>query len=225
MTEAKGGRMGVPMESAGRGGRRATRAARWMRLVAAVIVAAGALSGAVVAAGALVAGDDAVIHACVQQPQGSLRVIADPSLCRSSERALSWRTGVAETVPDAGGPRVDAVALIGDELRLKVSAPVLAGSVTLDAFAVTLWLDAPGQWRSLPLTAVAVDGMRTGIRVGLGEAVPAGAWLRVVVRGTGPKPVLGEDHVPLAGVVGGPPGTAAAGHDAVVFRPVADLVS
>jgi hypothetical protein len=117
------------------------------------------------------------------------------------------------------------VVLTGDELRLQVTTPVLAGSVGLDAFAVSTWLDVPGQWRTLPLTVVAVDGPRTSIRLGLGEAVPAGGWLRVIVRGTGPTPVLGEDHVPLAGVLGGPPGTAAAGHDAVVFRPAADLVS
>jgi hypothetical protein len=180
-----------------------------------------------VAAGALVAGDDATIHACVQQPQGLLRVTADPSLCRSSEEALSWRAGGIDTRPDAGGPRLDptTVSLTGDEIRLRVTKPVLAGSVTLDAFAVTTWLDVPGQWRALPLTVVAVDGARTGIRVGLGEAVPAGAWLRVVIRGTGPAPVLGEDHVPLAGVLGGPPGTAVTGQDAVVFRPAADLVS
>jgi hypothetical protein len=118
-----------------------------------------------------------------------------------------------ETMPDAGGPRVDpsTVVLIGDELRLQVTTPVLAGSVRLDAFTVTTWLDVPGEWRTLPLTVVAVDGPRTSIRLGLGEAVPAGAWLRVIVRGTGPTPVLGEDHVPLAGVLDGPPGTAAAG--------------
>ena len=214
--------MGRSMGSAGRGG---TRTARWTRLVTAIVVAVGAATGAVAAAGALAAGEDALIHACVQQPQGSLRVTTDPSRCRPSEEALSWHTGGVETLPDAGGPRVDAVALTGDELRLQVTAPVLAGSVTLEAFAVTMWLDVPGQWRTLPLAVAAVDGARTGIRVGLGESVPPGAWLRVIMRGTGPKPVLGEDHVPLAGVVGGPPGTAAAGQDAVVFRPVADLVS
>ena len=213
--------MSGPVGSVGRGG---TGVARWTRLFTAIVVAVGAATGAV-AAGALAAGDDALIHACVQQPQGSLRVTTDPSLCRSSEKALSWHTGGVGTLPDAGGPRVDAVALTGDELRLQVTAPVLAGSVTLDAFAVTMWLDVPGQWRTLPLTMASVDGARTGLRLGLGDAVPAGAWLRVIVRGTGSEPVLGADHVPLAGVVGGPPGTAAAGQDAVVFRPVADLVS
>lgn len=191
----------------------------------AIVVAVGAATGAVATAGALTAGDDALIHACVQRPQGSLRVTTDPSLCRPSEEALSWHRGAGETLPDAGGPRVDAVALTGDEVRLQVTAPLLAGSVTLDAFAVTLWIEVPGEWRTVPLTAVAVDGTRTGVRVGLSEPVPAGAWLRVIMRGTGPKPVLGEDHVALAGVVGGPPGTAAAGQDAVVFRPVAELLS
>ncbi len=214
--------MGGQRGSAGRGG---TGAGHWTKLVTVIVVAVGAATSAVAAAGALAAGDDALIHACVQQPQGSLRVTTDPSLCRPSEEPLSWHTGGVQTLPDAGGPRVDAVALTGDELRLQVTAPVLAGSVTLDAFAVTLWLEGPGEWRTLPLTGAAVDGAGTGIRVGLGEPVPAGAWLRVILRGTGPKPVLGEDHVPLGGVVGGPPGTAAAGQDAVVFRPVADLVS
>jgi len=44
------------------------------------------------------------------------------------------------------------------------------------------------------------------------------ARLRVVISGTGPTPVVGDvagQPVPLAGVVGGPPGGAQSGHDAV----------
>jgi len=49
---------------------------------------------------------------------------------------------------------------------------------------------------------------------------PANDTVRLIVKGTGPTPVFGADPlVPLAGVVGGPPGTADDGHDAVLTFP------
>jgi hypothetical protein len=47
---------------------------------------------------------------------------------------------------------------------------------------------------------------------------PASDLVRVVVRGTGPTPVFGANpQVPLAGLVGGPPGGEDDGHDAVLM--------
>jgi hypothetical protein len=46
---------------------------------------------------------------------------------------------------------------------------------------------------------------------------PTGDRIRVVARGTGPTPLLGTDLIPLAGVTGGPPGSAHDGHDAVIM--------
>ena len=39
--------------------------------------------------------------------------------------------------------------------------------------------------------------------------------VRLIVYGTGPAPLLGANFAPLAGGVGGPPGTAHDGHDFV----------
>jgi hypothetical protein len=47
------------------------------------------------------------------------------------------------------------------------------------------------------------------------DASPSGEVIRLIVRGTGLHPLLGVDHVPLAGATGGPPGTASDGHDYV----------
>jgi hypothetical protein len=45
-----------------------------------------------------------------------------------------------------------------------------------------------------------------------------GNLVRVIARGTGPSPLLGAAAlVPLAGAVGGPPGTAEDGHDFVLM--------
>jgi hypothetical protein len=50
------------------------------------------------------------------------------------------------------------------------------------------------------------------------DAPPRHDLVRITVHGTGPTPVLGADNVPLAGLTGGPPGTAADGHNAVIMR-------
>jgi hypothetical protein len=42
-----------------------------------------------------------------------------------------------------------------------------------------------------------------------------GQVVRVIAFGTGTNPILGADHVPLAGAADGPPGGVAAGHDFV----------
>jgi hypothetical protein len=42
-----------------------------------------------------------------------------------------------------------------------------------------------------------------------------GNLVRLTARGTGTSPILGTNLIPLAGVVGGPPGGAHAGHDFV----------
>jgi hypothetical protein len=49
---------------------------------------------------------------------------------------------------------------------------------------------------------------------------PAYDLVRLIVRGTGPTPVFGANHVPLAGLLGGPPGTIDDGHDAVLTRTI-----
>ena len=45
----------------------------------------------------------------------------------------------------------------------------------------------------------------------------AGTLVRVIAKGTGPAPLAGMTGVPLAGAVGGPPGTAGDGVDFVTM--------
>ena len=44
--------------------------------------------------------------------------------------------------------------------------------------------------------------------------------LRLIARGTGATPLLGANHVPLAGGVGGVPGTKHDGHDFVFMKDI-----
>lgn len=61
---------------------------------------------------------------------------------------------------------------------------------------------------------ISTDGYR--VKVDLDQR-PAYETVRIRVRGTGAKPLYGKDPaVPFAGVVGGPPGSADEGNDAII---------
>lgn len=103
------------------------------------------------------------------------------------------------------GPQIlpESVALAGDELRFETTADLAAGSVQPEAFSVTLF---DGSWTTAVIVAAAPDGA-DAVVVTLDDAPPAGVLLRLVARGTGPTPLLGDDGTPLAGAAG----SAAAG--------------
>jgi hypothetical protein len=100
---------------------------------------------------------------------------------------------------DAGGPRVDPeqVALEGARILLQFDRPLRAGSVDPQAFAVTVFDETEG-WSSVDVSEAALSGGGLEVTLGLASA-PQGERLRVIARGTGPRPLLGEDLVPLAG--------------------------
>ena len=119
-------------------------------------------------------------------------------------------------IADAGGPRADpaSVRMSPRRLRLEVTAELHPASVTPDAFSVTVFDDAG--WSVIPIArATAAHGQRVTLE--LGESL-RGRCVRLIARGSGPMPLLGRDLVPLAGAVGGPPGTAHAGHDFVFMQ-------
>jgi hypothetical protein len=117
---------------------------------------------------------------------------------------------------DAGGPRVDAenvrLSDDGSQIVVPVDGSLFAGSVrraiTVTSLSVRGWVDED-------IHTVRYDPSGSVIVVEMADR-PVNDIVRVLVRGTGPTPVFGDDPpAPLAGVVGGPP-CGPEGRDAVV---------
>lgn len=120
---------------------------------------------------------------------------------------------------DAGGPRVigEQIGLdnSGKRLIIPVTAPLARGSVQGAVTVSSLSPGRPGGWLDEDTYGTKFDRPRAAIVVRLDQA-PRNRLIRVIVKGTGPQPVMGSDPVvPLAGLVGGPPATRYDGHDAV----------
>jgi hypothetical protein len=121
----------------------------------------------------------------------------------------------APVTPAAGGgPRVDpaSVAVKGETLTFRVTAPLSRNSVDPRAVSVSAFDKADG-WQPATVKAARYDAARKVVTLELG-ARPGGNLVRLIVKGTGPFPVLGTDLTPLAGAAGGPGGGA---HDGVDF--------
>jgi hypothetical protein len=124
-----------------------------------------------------------------------------------------------EPSEDAGGPRV-----IGEEIRLSenglrldipVTAPIVRSSARGSVGVTSLSADSADPWVVEDLNGTSYEESPPRIVVNLADR-PAKSLIRIVVKGTGPKPVMGASPaVPLAGLVGGPPGSRHDGHDAV----------
>jgi len=124
---------------------------------------------------------------------------------------------------DAGGPRVIGEDIVlsenGRRLVIPVTAALAASSVPRSVGITSLSATKAGGWVVEDIYDTkyhgAYDGKWPAIVVDLADR-PVNDLIRVVVKGTGPRPVMGEEPaVPLAGLVGGPPGTSHDGHDAV----------
>jgi hypothetical protein len=117
---------------------------------------------------------------------------------------------------DAGGPRIDPqrVSLRGDRVLLHLDKPLQARSVDPQAFEVAVFEESAGWTASAVAEArFTARGATLTLRLG-GE--PHGQRLRIIARGTGPRPLLGRDLVPLAGGSTDPrPGTTHDGRDFV----------
>jgi hypothetical protein len=121
--------------------------------------------------------------------------------------------GGGTSATDAGGPRVTEAAIDrnGKKITIKLDKPLEPQSVGHDAFRVSR---LEGGWE--PLKVRTTDPSDDGLSV---EVVltkdPGTGLVRFIARGTGQVPLLGADHVPLAGAAGGPPGSADDGNDYV----------
>jgi hypothetical protein len=118
---------------------------------------------------------------------------------------------------DAGGPRVVRQSVYwpddANRLTFKVTSSLLEGSLRDHPVVVTSLSDRG--WVREDIERITYDDHTKTVTVVLHDP-PAYDHVRVVVRGTGPTPVFGANYVPLAGLEGGPPGTADDGHDAVL---------
>ncbi|WP_127500898.1 hypothetical protein [Actinoplanes solisilvae] len=122
---------------------------------------------------------------------------------------------------DAGGPRVIPGSLHWSDndrcLSIDLTAAVNESSAE-DAVTVTSLSDRG--WVTEDINRIEHQpGPPHQLLIHLDDR-PAYPLVRVLVRGTGDRPVYGTDPpVPLAGIVGGPPATEHDGHDAALTMP------
>lgn len=133
--------------------------------------------------------------------------------CGSAPALLGAKAG-----EDAGGPRLipDSVHCRegGTRLDFEVTAALVPGSVSRRAVQLTSL--AERGWVEEDIYSVSYDDPERRVTVILADR-PVNEIVRLFVRGTGSMPVFGRDPaVPLAGLVGGPPGSVNDGHDAVL---------
>lgn len=124
--------------------------------------------------------------------------------------------GAEPPAPDnaaAAGPRADRASITRTPKRIvfDTNTPLAPASLEPEAVSVTSF-DAEGGWSTVDLKAVRLSADGTRVTVDLKEAAE-GRWVRLIVRGTGPRPVLGTDGVPL----GAPPGNVHDGRDFVAM--------
>jgi len=121
-------------------------------------------------------------------------------------------------VPDTG-PRIDPASvtlLTPKAIMFRVDKDLLDASIKPAGFSVT-WLDPEQGWQRANIGNAQYGGFETQtVVLDLDRAVSG--RLRLIVFGSGPTPVLGADLVPLAGVIGGPPGLPHEGHDFVFMK-------
>lgn len=127
---------------------------------------------------------------------------------------------IPEDSADAGGPRVDpeSVAARGESIQFTIAgSPLLKASVDARAVAVTSF-DVRDGWITEEVKDVVYDVDAKTITIELRDD-PEGRLLRLIVKGTGPTPILGRNRIPLAGSVGGAPGSLNNGVDFItMFR-------
>jgi hypothetical protein len=161
--------------------------------------------------------DPPCVHPCVRATLLPTDLIT--SLAAGQAPAL-----LGSGAPSAlSGPRVDADNVViedgGRRLVLPVTAELVPGTVPGAVQVSTLDSNGSDCWDVEEIYHTAYDGARRAIVVRLDDSLrdrPAPALVRVQVRGTGGKPVMGRDPLlPLAGVLGRPPGDPKEGRDAV----------
>jgi hypothetical protein len=125
--------------------------------------------------------------------------------------------GAAAESPGGGaaGPQVDPASVKfvdATEIQFIVDKDLQLESVKPDGFSVTTFDSATG-WQTFNVLKAGFDAATKTVRVAVDGKMTG--RVRLIVSGTGPTPLLGDDLVPLAGELGGPAGTEHDGHDFV----------
>jgi hypothetical protein len=141
-----------------------------------------------------------------------------------SELTCGLAPGLLGEGMDAGGPRLirDSVRWLDDNSQIvfSVTEPLAPGSQE-NGVEVSSLDDGGRGWSRKKIKDIHLSSDRRSVHVFL-DGPPRFATVRIVVRGTGRTSLFGDDpRVPFAGVVGGPPGTADDGHDAVITERLA----
>jgi len=170
----------------------------------------------------------ATVHVVLDGDGAAAVLVVDgehPSEVAQRDRPVLLPTGLIQDLVAAGaapggavaaddGPRADPATLSGAEVRFAVDAALDPLTVVEDAFTVTT-LAATG-WEDVTVDSVALEDADTTVVLTLDQTI-TDQTVRVVVAGTGPRPVLGADGRPVAGVRGGPPAGPDDGHDIVLM--------
>jgi hypothetical protein len=103
-----------------------------------------------------------------------------------------------------GGPAVVAgsVKLTAKRVVFETDRPVARASLSADAVLATAF-DPSGGWSGIDVARFTLGADDTRVTVDFKERT-RGERVRLVVRGTGPRPVLGADLVPLGAAPGNP---------------------
>ncbi|HEX7333266.1 MAG TPA: hypothetical protein VF290_17320 [Pyrinomonadaceae bacterium] len=113
------------------------------------------------------------------------------------------------------GPQADHASVKFPDARtieFTVSKSLQPASVTVAAFSVTTF-DSTAGWQTSTIDTATYDDTKKTVT--LKVAADLSGRVRLIAKGTGPTPLLGNDLVPLAGALGGPAGSTHDGHDFV----------
>jgi len=121
--------------------------------------------------------------------------------------------------PPDTGPRIDpaSVRITGRrKIVLRTNRALDRESVRPSQFSITAYTKSDG-WHTLDIANAFPDAAGTLVTIDLKESMTTGSTIRLIARGTGPTPLLGEDLAPLAGSLTDPPASANDGHDFVLM--------
>jgi hypothetical protein len=125
-------------------------------------------------------------------------------LCGPLFTAAPGPPGPPPPPPAPTGPTVTNAQLATKSITFSTSRPLAAATLDAVAFSVSDYNDDDG-WSELDIKAL-IPNKDGSVRIDLKEA-PAGTLVRLIIRGTGPAPLLAADnHLPL-----GAPGAGGAG--------------
>jgi hypothetical protein len=110
----------------------------------------------------------------------------------------------------------DSVILLTSKaIEFRVDKDLHGASVKPEAFSVS-WFTTASGWQMSAIPIASYGGETNTVKLELDSDISG--RVRLIAFGTGPTPLLGADLAPLAGAVGGPPGTTHEGHDFVFMK-------